>query len=470
MSEPLWTAREALAATGGLLTDSKDWVAEGVSIDTRTLRPNDLFVVLKDRRDGHEFVPDAVARGAAAALVERERCGPGPHLVVPDALEGLRALARASRERSKAIRVAVTGSVGKTSVKEALAAVFRAAGRAHWSEKSYNNHWGVPLTLARMPRSTERAVFEMGMNHAGEIRELTTLVRPHVALITRIGPAHLENLGSMEAIADAKSEIYEGLLPDGVALYPADDPYADRLASHAKETAAGFLLDFGLTQGAAISVSRFESGPEGSRGEVSVLGKSVPFSVRAVGDHWAWNAAAIFAAGIASGIDAEQVADALAAVEPEAGRGRAAKLAFPGGSLTLLDDSYNANPVSMRAGLSVLAATRPERGGKRIAVLGEMLELGQDAPKLHAGLADAVEAAGVRTVVLCGKLMKHLHDALPAGIETIYALDAESGIGALADQLGDGDVVFIKGSNASGVHRIARALTEGTAFGGGKDR
>lgn len=470
MTEPLWTAREALAATGGLLTDSKDWVAEGVSIDTRTLKPNDLFVVLKDQRDGHDFVPDAMARGAVAALVERGDCGPGPHLMVPDSLDGLRALARASRERSKAIRVAVTGSVGKTSVKEALAAVFRAAGKAHWSEKSYNNHWGVPLTLARMPRGTERAVFEMGMNHAGEIRELTTLVRPHVALITRIGPAHLENLGSMEAIADAKSEIFEGLLPDGVAIYPADDPFGPRLASHAKETAAGFLLDFGLTPGAAISVTGFESGPDGSRGQVSVLGKTVPFALRAVGDHWAWNAAAIFAAGIASGIDAEQVADALASVEPEAGRGRSAKITFPDGEFTLLDDSYNANPVSMRAGLSVLAATAPERGGKRVAVLGEMLELGPDAPKLHAELAGAVEAAGVNTVVLCGKLMKHLHDALPAGIETIYALDAESGVGALAEHLGDGDVVFIKGSNASGVHRIARALTEGRAFGGGKDR
>lgn len=469
MTEPLWTAREALAATGGILSNGTDWVAQGVSIDTRSLKPNDLFVVLKDQRDGHEFVPDAMARGAVSALVESERCGPGPHLVVPDALEGLRALARAARERSHAVRVAVTGSVGKTSVKEALAAVFRSVGRAHWSEKSYNNHWGVPLTLARMPRGTERAVFEMGMNHAGEIRELTTLVRPHVALVTRIGPAHLEHLGSMEAIADAKGEIFEGLMPDGVALYPADDPYAERLASHAKQTAAGFLLDFGATAGSAVCVTQFESDAGGSRGRVSVLGKEVRFAISAVGDHWAWNAAAIFAAGIASGIDAEQVADALATVAPEQGRGKAAQIAFPDGSFTLLDDSYNANPVSMRAGISVLAATAPQRGGRRVAVLGEMLELGPEAARLHAGLADALVSAKVDAVVLCGKLMKHLHDALPAGIETIYALDATAALGALAETLNDGDVVLIKGSNASGVHRIARALSEGTAFGQGKD-
>lgn len=262
---PLWTAREAAEAIGADLLRGADWQANGVSIDTRSIMPGDLFVALKDIRDGHEFVGDAMARGAAASLVSRPDAGPGPAVLADDVLDALRRLGIAARDRSDAVRIAVTGSVGKTSVKEALAAVMRQMGRAHWSVKSYNNHWGVPLTLARMPRDTERAVFEMGMNHAGEIRELSTLVRPHVGLITRIGPAHLEQLGSIEAIADAKSEIFEGLIEDGVAIYPADDPHGERIASHAKKSCAAFLLDFGIENAAAIRVTEFETGIDGSR-------------------------------------------------------------------------------------------------------------------------------------------------------------------------------------------------------------
>lgn len=464
-SDPLWTAREALAATAGRLAGGEDWRATGVSIDTRSIRPGDLFVALQDARDGHDFVPDAMARGACAALVSREDCGPGPKLVVDDALEGLRALARAARDRSRAIRAAVTGSAGKTSVKDALAAVFAAAGPAHWSERSYNNQWGVPLSLARMPKATQRAAFEMGMNHAGEIRALSTLVRPHVAVITLIAPAHIEHLGSLEGIARAKAEIFEGLAPDGVAVIPAEGEQAELLLSLAKKSAAGFILDFGFRAGAAVQVQAYETGPDGGRGRVSVLGKQVDFRIAATGAHWAMNAAAVFAAAIAAGIDAEAAAQALASVGAAAGRGQVRRITLPGGgAATLIDDSYNANPVSMAAGVATLGATAPGPGGRRIAVLGEMLELGASAPAFHAALAGPLQAARTDLALLSGAGMRHLHAALPAPMRAGLADNAEAALSMLTDMLRDGDVVLVKGSNASGVHRLAAALASGAAF------
>tara|TARA_R110002072_G_scaffold100793_3_gene222137 strand:+ start:969 stop:2381 length:1413 start_codon:yes stop_codon:yes gene_type:complete len=469
MTDPLWTAREAMAATGGSLTGDDHWTADGVSIDTRTIRPNDLFVALTDQRDGHDFVPDAMARGAAAALVERTDGLPGNLLSADTALDGLRALGRAARDRSDAIRVAVTGSVGKTSVKEALAAVFRSVDTAHWSERSYNNHWGVPLTLARMPKDTRRAVFEMGMNHAGELRDLTGLVRPHIALITKVAPAHLEFFGSVKDIAEAKAEVYEGLMPDGVAVYPADDEFADLFLDHARQTAAGFILDFGLDRSAAVRVTNFETTPGGGRGRVSVLGKVLDFQIGASGAHWAWNAAAIFATSIAAGVDAEAVAAALPAVGAESGRGQVHTIDLGAATCRLIDESYNANPVSMAAAIETLGAIQPATGGRRIAVLGEMLELGESGPDLHAGLAEALTAAKADLVVTSGRLMKHLHDALKGQIETHYASDPDAARDFILDQLRDGDVVMVKGSNASGVSRVARAMlavTPHTANGG----
>ena len=459
MTEPLWKAREAAAAVSGQLVDRQDWTARGISIDTRSLKPGDLFVALRDQRDGHDFVPDAMARGAAAALVSNPDCGPGAKLVVGDTLDGLRGLARAARERSPAIRVAVTGSVGKTSIKEALSAVFRSVGTAHASQKSYNNHWGVPLTLAMMPKSAKRAVFEMGMNHSGEIRELSTIVRPHVALITKIAPAHLENLGSMEAIADAKAEIFEGLHPDGVAVFPADDEFSPRLAGHAGQSAAAFMLEFGTAKLAAVRILDFETGPEGGKGRISVLGKEINFSIPAPGDHWAWNAAAIFATAIAAGVDAEATADALANLSVSAGRGAIRKIPLQHGHFTLIDDSYNANPASMRSGLSILGATAPE-GGRRIAILGEMLELGSDSPALHAALADPLNSACADAVFLSGKGNIPLRDTMQVGRLAAYADTADELLELVAGFVAPGDVVFVKGSNASGVHRIARMLAE----------
>ena len=465
MLKPLWTAGQAMAATGGMLTGDLDWTCSGLSIDTRSIMPGDLFVALKDVRDGHEFITDAMARGAAACLVTDTSNCPGPALQVKDTLVALRALGAAARDRSKAVRIAVTGSVGKTSVKEALAAVLRAAGPAHWSVKSYNNHWGVPLTLARMPAETQRAVFELGMNHAGEIHDLANLVRPHIALITRIAPAHLEHLGTIEAIADAKAEIYEGLEPDGVAIYPADDPLAERLASHAKRSSAAFMLDFGRSATAAIRMESFETGLGGSDGVVNVMGVRVPFHLAATGEHWAWNAGAVFAAAAASGLDPRQVAETLRTVDAEAGRGRAVQVALPkGGHFTLLDDAYNANPVSMAAAIASLGSAQPGRGGRRIAVLGDMLELGPQSPELHRALAPALAEANVDAVFSCGALMRELHDHLPEGLRAGYAANAGEGREMVASAIRAGDVVLIKGSNGSGLHKIAAVLADGSAF------
>jgi UDP-N-acetylmuramoyl-tripeptide--D-alanyl-D-alanine ligase len=458
MTQPLWTAREAATAAGGRLTEG-GWTATGVSIDTRTLKPGDLFVALTDQRDGHDFAQDALDRGAAAVMVSKPDCADGPRLVVDDVLTGLRRLGEGARRRSEAVRVGVTGSVGKTGVKEALAAIFRAAGRAHWSEKSYNNHWGVPLTLSRMPADAERAVFEMGMNHAGEIADLVSMVRPHVALITKIAPAHLENLGSMEAIADAKAEIFSGIADDGVAVVPADDEFAPRLMDAVAVSRAAFLIDFGWSPRAAVRVLSYEDGPDGGAGTLDLMGRRLDFRLRLPGMHQAVNAAGAVAAAFAAGVDTDLALDALSQLEPVAGRGACFQAQLPGGrSITVIDESYNANPASMAAALTSLKARAPKGNGKRIAVLGEMLELGPDSAALHASLAAPVVEAGADLVIAVGSGAKPLAEALDGRVETVWARDAGAAGELLTEKAGDGDVVLIKGSNASGVHKVAASL------------
>jgi UDP-N-acetylmuramoyl-tripeptide--D-alanyl-D-alanine ligase len=458
MSGPLWTAQAAADAAGGRLTEG-GWTATGVSIDTRTLQSGDLFIALTDQRDGHDFAQDALNKGAAAVMVSRADCTSGPRLVVDDVLQGLRALGEGARKRCDGVRVGVTGSVGKTGLKEALAAIFRAAGRAHWSEKSYNNHWGVPLTLSRMPADTERAVFEMGMNHAGEIADLVSMVRPHVGLITKIAPAHLENLGSMEAIADAKAEIFSGLADDGVAVIPADDEFAPRLLDAVAVSRAAFLIDFGWSPHAAVRVLNYEEGPEGGAGVIDLMGRKMDLRLRLSGMHQAANAAGALAAAFATGVDPDLSLDVLSRLEPVAGRGAS----FEAGlghdrRITVIDESYNANPASMAAALTSLKARAPAPGGKRIAVLGEMLELGPDSSALHASLAGPVEDAGADLLIAVGRGARPLTEALQGRVETLWVEDAERACELLERKAADGDVVLIKGSNASGVHKVAASL------------
>ncbi|WP_395645766.1 UDP-N-acetylmuramoylalanyl-D-glutamyl-2,6-diaminopimelate--D-alanyl-D-alanine ligase [Terricaulis sp.] len=460
MSEPLWTASDAAAATGGGLRNGVGWSANGVSIDTRTLEPGDLFVALKDVRDGHDFLAQAFVSGAGAALVSDASKAEslGPVLVVHDVLDGLRKLGEAARDRSAAKRVAVTGSVGKTSTKEALAHCLAASGKTHRSVKSYNNHWGVPLTLSRMPADSQFAVFEIGMNHRGEILPLTKLVQPHAALVTTIAPAHVENLGSLEAVADEKGDIYAGLEPGGSAIIPFDAPHADRLVEAAERNGAN-IIRFGRGAECEARLIKFDMEADGSNAEAEILGRLIRYRVGVEGAHWALNSVAALAAVDVVGGDVEAAAAALAGLRAVDGRGVAKQVAAKFGSFLLVDDSYNANPASMAAAFSTLGARPVGTGGRRIAALGDMLELGPDERAYHAGLAQPLDAAGIDLVFAAGPRMAALIEALPPERRGGYAETADALIPIIASSLRDGDVVLVKGSNGSKMMRVVDALT-----------
>ena len=458
MSTPLWTAPEAAKATGG--EPRGEWSVGDVSIDTRSLKTGDLFVALKDVRDGHDFVETAFAAGAGAALVSRDVLAGRPGLLVDDVLAGLELLGVAARDRVEGTCAAITGSVGKTSVKEMLARIFRAAGRAHWSDKSFNNHWGVPLTLARMPRDAERAIFEIGMNTPGEIAPRSAMVRPHVAMITKIAGAHLEGLGTIEAVADEKSQIFAGLEPGGAAILPAKDYFFERLkvaALRLQPTAE--ILSFGGAASATSSAPvEYATNGLASRIRVDVMGDLVEVSIDAVGEHWAANVSLALLAATMTGISPKSAAEALSGYAPPAGRGVAETLRLPGGgSFILVDDSYNANPESMRAAIAGFAS----RPGRRIVALGEMRELGETSAALHAGLAGPIVAAGVTAAVLSGAGMQPLARELSqrGGAIRVECVDGAAEAANLVKQwVMPGDAVLIKGSNASGMAKVGTAL------------
>lgn len=471
----IWTAFEAAAATGGALCarggDSDAWVAEewaarGISIDTRSLKPGEMFVALRDARDGHEFLKNAFEAGASAALVARapENAPEGaPLLVVGDTLQGLRDLAIAARMRNFGKRIAVTGSVGKTSTKEMLRDMLAPSGRVHAADKSFNNHWGVPLTLASLPMSSDYGVFEIGMNHAGEITPLTELVRPHAAIVTTIAPAHLEFFDSVQAIAEAKAEIFKGLAPGGVAVLPFDSPYFELLKKRAEQAGAASFVTFGEKGGADFQLAAYDAHAKGALMKARIKGKEVDIVTGIPGKHQATNALAGLAALDAVGAPLAPAIEALAAMTPADGRGARISVSIKGGHVQLIDESYNANPVSMTAAISLLGASQPQAEGRRIAVLGEMLELGDDAPALHKGLAGDLVEAKVERFYAAGDLMRHLWDTVPAKMQAAYASSADGLIDAVIDDLKPGDVVMVKGSNASKVSKIARALKDRAA-------
>ncbi len=475
---PLWTAAEAARATGGEARG--DWVAGGVAIDTREMAPGDLFVALTgENRDGHGFVAQALAAGAAAAMVSRipDDVPPdAPLLVVGDTLEGLRGLGAAGRARTNARVIAVTGSVGKTSTKEMLRAMLVGQGATHAATRSFNNHWGVPLTLARMPANTAWAVVEIGMNHAGEITPLTQLARPDVALVTTVEAVHLEYFGSVEAIADAKAEIFAGLGPEGVAVLNADNPQFARLVAAA---APHPVVAFGRAAPDFTLESATISGPSTLvRGRVG--GKPVAFRIGAPGLHLAQNALGALAAVQAAGGDICRAALALAGWTPPGGRGRRETIelgpAGIDGTVTLLDESYNANPASMRAALAVLAASQTTDGqgriarGRRIAFLGDMLELGPNEAAFHAGLAQLPEIQGVDRVHCCGPRMKMLHDALPRDRRGHWREDSAQLAAEVGKAVDAGDVVMVKGSLGARMARVVEAIRAlGAATPGGAD-
>lgn len=440
----LWTAAEAAAATGG--RSRGDWRASGVSIDTRSLQPGDLFVALTAARDGHDFVAQALAAGAAAALVSRVPDGlpaDAPLLVVDDVQHGLEALGRAARARTGARVVAVTGSVGKTSTKEMLLDILSEQGRAHASVASYNNQWGVPLTLARMPADTEYAVIEIGMSHPGEIAPLARQARPHVALITTVAPAHLQAFDDLAAIAREKAAILDGLEPGGVAVLNADIPQSSILRDKAAEVGAT-IVGFGH---AAADYRLIAAKAEGDGTEVraEMGGRPLAFRLRTAGTHFAMNALGALAAGAALGADPHRAVQALGGWVPFRGRGSRETIGLAGGTIEVLDDSYNANPVSMAAALAVLAAARPGQG-RRVAILGDMKELGQGAEALHVGLAALPALAAVDVVHCVGPLMQALHRVLPEARRGDWCATAGEMLAGLRDRVRPGDIVLVKGS------------------------
>ncbi|MCP8937176.1 UDP-N-acetylmuramoylalanyl-D-glutamyl-2,6-diaminopimelate--D-alanyl-D-alanine ligase [Alsobacter sp. SYSU M60028] len=460
---PLWQPDDLLAAMGARADGAPLREVTGVSIDTRTLQPGDLFFAIRgEARDGHDFVPAALARGAAAAVVAEDRAAEfrelGPLCAVPDVLDALVALGLAARARTGARIAAITGSVGKTGTKEALRAVLAAQGPTHASAASYNNHWGVPLTLARMPSASRFGVFEIGMNHAGEITPLTGMVRPHVAAITTVEPVHLENLGSIEAIADAKAEIFDGLEEGGVAVLPRDNPHFERLLRHAEASRATRIVTFGEHAEADVRLVGLAMKPDMSIVEASVHGSAVAYRLGSPGRHVALNSLCVLAVCAGLGADVTLAALALAHVRPPSGRGERIVLSAPGGDMALYDESYNANPASMRAALSILGQAPLGPGGRRVAVLGDMLELGPEGPALHAGLAPAIADAGVDVVFCAGPLMKNLFDALPAARRGAWASSASELEPAVVAAVRAGDAITVKGSNGSRTATIVAAL------------
>lgn len=456
-----WTAAEVAAATRGKAEG--DWVASGVSIDTRTLAPGDLFVALTGpHRDAHAFVAAALDNGAAAAIVDRVPQGMAERaalVLVDDTQLALERLGSAGRARSRARVAGITGSVGKTGSKEALRHVLARQAPTHASAASHNNQWGVPLSLARLPEAATYAVFEIGMNHAGEIRALTAQVRPHVALITAIAPAHLEFFSSIEAIADAKSEIFESLEPGGVAVLNRDSEHFARMAQHARRAGVARIVGFGRHAEADWRLDDLRLFPECSEIVLHHGTSRLAYRLGVAGEHVAMNSLGVLAVADALGADIVHAARSLADLRPPAGRGQRCRLAVPGGDALLIDESYNANPASMRAALAVLG----QAPGRRLAVLGDMLELGEQARPLHAALAQSVESARVDLVFTCGPNMARLHNALPASRRGAHATDSAALAPAVVEALRPGDVLLVKGSLGSRMAHIVEALTEGFA-------
>ena len=450
----LWTSDAIAAATGG--TVSASFAANGVAFDSREVGSGDLFIALTgETTDGHRFLDGAFARGAAGAIVSGETAH--PHVRVADTMQALNALGVARRGQVAASVFGVTGSVGKTGTKESLAAALaRPPGtRVHRSVKSYNNHTGVPLSLARMPVNSDYAVFEMGMNHSGEIAKLTRMVRPHIALITAIAPAHIENFPTgLDGIADAKGEIFEGLEPGGTAIVPFDTPQRDRLIGHAKRYAAR-IVTFGSGDGADVRVREAVPNARGTLVTATLPDAELCFSIGQPGAHWVSNALAVLAAVWAAGADLAAAGLALAELEDMAGRGARHRVHVGGGEALLIDESYNANAASMAATLDVLGR---EEATRRIAVLGEMRELGRESERLHAGLAGPVTDAHVDVALLVGDGMSPLAKALEGRIDVRHVADAAAARDLLMPMIAPGDVVLVKGSNAVGLSALVAAL------------
>ena len=455
----LWTAAEIAAAVAGQA--SGDFAVTGVSIDSRSLEKGDLFVALQGPTfDGHDFVAAALQRGAAGALIHRHPanlCANAPVIEVADTMKALENLGRAARGRSNAEVAAVTGSVGKTSTKEALRSVLALFAPTFATTGNLNNQWGAPLSLARMPRDTRYGVFELGMNHAGEISPLSQMVRPHVAVITTVEPVHIEFFASVAEIADAKAEIFDGLMPGGSAILPFDNPHFDRLEAKAKRMGAR-VLTFGTKDGAWARLTDCQVLPDGNDVTAEIGGKKLRYRMAAPGKHLALNSVAVLAAAFALNLDLDHALPAFGAVQALKGRGKREQLQIAGGDLELIDEGYNASPASVRAALNLLGTLPTAFGGRRIAVLGDMRELGNAAPELHRGLAPDLSAAKVELAFLVGPHMKGLYDLLPDAMKGAYRATSDEMVQPLIAALKAGDTVLIKGSLGTRMAPLVEAV------------
>jgi UDP-N-acetylmuramoyl-tripeptide--D-alanyl-D-alanine ligase len=460
MKGDLWTSAEAARASGGVNT--RAWTASGVSIDSRGIKSGDLFVALAGPNfDGHDFIAAAFNAGAAAAVASRRPAAlaaDAPLLMVPDTMAALEALGRAARNRSNARFAAITGSVGKTGTKEALRLVLSAAGATAASEGNLNNQWGAPLSLARMPRDARYGVFELGMNHAGEIAPLSRLVRPHVAVITTVEPAHLEFFPSVAAIADAKAEIFLGVEAGGAAVLNRDNVHFGRLAQAARAAGINRIIGFGEDEASEARLLSCRLEAEASQVEAEILGTRVAYRLTVPGRHIVQNSLAVLAAAALLGIDLHEAAASLRKVALLKGRGARLVIDTAQGSFTLIDESYNASPAAMRAAIAVLGRSLPAKGGRRVAVLGDMRELGVDADRLHAELATALAAASVDLLFCCGPHMRALAAAAGSGLAVEHATDSDALVPVVLNALKPGDVVLVKGSLGSRMAPIVDAL------------
>jgi len=467
MTEMLWETSVLIEALQARPMGDLPESVSGISIDTRTLEPGDAFFAIKGERfDGHDFLTGALRAGASVLVVSEQKLPAlgrvqAPMLVVDDVLKSLSRLAETARARSRAKIVAVTGSVGKTTSKEALRHGLSACGSVHASAASFNNHWGVPLSLARLPADCRFAVFEIGMNHPGEIRPLVKLVRPHVAIITLIAPAHLGHFRDLDEIAQAKAEIFEGVVADGTAILNADDPQCGPLATYARKAGVKEIATFGESAGADYRLLDFRSDRQGAEVEAEIAGEPVKLTLSIPGRHMAQNVLAVLGAAHRIGADVQAVANALSSWRAVKGRGGRHKLAMPGGTtVTLIDDSYNANPASMRAAIDVLSRAEIGEGGRRIAVLGDMLELGESSPTLHAELKEPILAGGVDMVFLAGEEMKALDEVLAGEIACQWHESNDELLADLVRSFRDGDVVMVKASKSIGFSPLVEKLLE----------
>jgi len=465
MTDYLWKTVDMIAAMAGRPVGPIPQGVTGISIDSRDLKGGEAFFAIKgDRVDGHDFVNVAAANGAALLVVSEAKLPAlgritTPLIVVSDVLEAMEKLGHAARQRTRARIIAVTGSVGKTTTKEMLRQVLSACGSVHYSPASFNNHWGVPLTLARLPQDADFGVFEIGMNHADEIRPLVKMVEPHIAIITTIAAAHLGNFRDVEEIAAAKAEIFEGVVADGHVLLNRDNSQFDYLETIAAACRIANIHSFGISAKADFRLVDYQSEGDSATFWAVIGGHTVEVNLKAPGRHIAENAVAVLAASYLAGADLDTVVAAFGDVSAAKGRGERMHLKTAGGTFTLIDESYNANPASMRAAIALLESARPGEGGRRIAILGDMLEMGEHSAEVHAGLAAPLQAAGITQVWLAGPDMAYLRDALGEAPQTVYRQTTDELVAYVLENIRPGDVLMVKSSKGTGFGQIVSALT-----------